>query len=158
MKKTVTFILAILMVLALAACGGQSQQAPENTPQVNLEEGIPPEAGEGEEAPWPYAFSQEHIQAIANVLVELEPLYNKAALLALENGWDADELTVKELNTVYALVEAGKYGVADPGDYGETTDEQMAVLAEQYQVILDAMPDVIERVSVPYDEGSGGDN
>lgn len=108
-----------------------------------------PSVGNTDAADWPYQdVTMEQIQAISDVLDELEPLYNEASTAAVENGWDADETAVQELNTVYVLLEAGKYGVADPSEYEGTED--MATVVEQYQVILGAMPDLIAKVSEPY--------
>lgn len=84
------------------------------------------------------------------LLTELEPLYNQAASLAIENGWDADELTTQELHVVYMLLEAGKHGVADPSEYGDTTQGDMDTVVEQYLTILEAMPGIIARISEPY--------
>lgn len=98
---------------------------------------------------WSYKdVTPEQIQAISNVLEELIPLYDKAAAEAVENGWEADETALQELNTVYALIEAATYGIADPSEY-EGTEDMDAVVA-QYQVILGAMPDFIAKVSEPY--------
>lgn len=75
-------------------------------------------------------------------------MYNEAATAAKANGWEADETTVQELYTVYVLIDAGKHGVEDPSEYEGTGD--MATVVEQYQVILDAMPGLIAKVSEPY--------
>ncbi|NMA52658.1 MAG: hypothetical protein GX949_06610 [Peptococcaceae bacterium] len=131
MKKLLVLMIALVMALCLAACGG------EDTPEA---------------AHWPYEnVTQDQIQAIADVLTELEPLYNEAVVLAEENGWEADETAVQELNTIYVLLDAGKHGVAAPSEYGETSKEDMDVVVEQYQVILGAMPDLIAKLSEPYE-------
>lgn len=95
-------------------------------------------------------MTKEQIQALSDVLAELEPSYNEAATAAKANGWEADEITIQELNTVYTLIDAAKHGVADPSEYEGTTD--MATVVEQYQVILGAMPDLIAKVSESYGE------
>jgi len=139
MKKLLALTIALVVALSLAACGGANQQENITLPSVN----------ENDEADWPYEnITQEQIQAISDVLTELEPLYNEAAATAKANGWEEDETTVKELYVVYTLIEAGKYGVADPSEYGSTED--MDTVVEQYKVVLEAMPDVITRVSEPY--------
>jgi len=78
----------------------------------------------------------------------LEPLYNQAVLVAKENSWEADETTIQELNIVYLLIDAARYGVADPSEYRETED--MVTVVKQYQVILETMPYIIDKVSKPY--------
>ena len=98
---------------------------------------------------WNYKdVTPEQIQALSDVMAELEPLYNEAAAAAQKNGWEADETAVQELNTVYALIDAAKYGIADPGEYEGTED--MDAVVEQYQTVLGAMPDLIAKVSEPY--------
>ena len=139
-------MMAIVMMLSIAACGGADNQEGEET---NTTPGV----NSTEETEWPYEnVTREHIQAISDVLAELEPLYNQAAALAIENGWEADETTVQELNTVYALIDAGKHGVEDPSEYGEISKENMDAVVEQYQVILGAMPDLVTKVSETYEQ------
>lgn len=141
LKKLLVLMMTLVMTLSLVACGGANQQ----------EDIAPASVNENDEADWPYEnITQEQIQAISDVLTELEPLYNEAAAAAKANGWEADELTVQELNVVYTLIEAGKFGVADPSEYGNTED--MDTVVEQYEVILGAMPDLIARVSEPYEK------
>jgi ABC-type glycerol-3-phosphate transport system substrate-binding protein len=138
MKKLLVLVMALVMTLSLAACGrGDTQEAADTNAN-------PPAKEE-----WVYKdVTPEQIQAISDVLVELEPLYNKAAAAAVENGWSADETVVQELNVVYALIDAGKHGVADPSEYEGAKD--MAAVVEHYQVILGAMPGLIAKVSEPY--------
>lgn len=142
MKKLLVLMLALVMTLSLAACGsGDAQEAEETTAN--------PPVNSSEAAEWPYKdVTKEQIQAISDVLVKLEPLYNEAAAAAKTNGWEADETTVQELYAVYVLIDAGKHGVADPREYEGTED--MDFIVEQYQVILNAMPDLIAKVSEPY--------
>lgn len=143
MKKLLIFMMALVMTLSLAACGGDIEEAEETI--VNSSE------SDTNVAHWPYQdVTPEQIQAISDVLAELGPLYNEAAVAAKKNGWEADETTVQELNTVYVLIDAAKYGVADPSEYEGTED--MDIVVEQYQAILRAMPDLIAKVSQPYVE------
>lgn len=138
MKKLLVLMMTLAMTLSLAGCGGVDTQKAADT-IAN-----PPAKGE-----WTYKdVTPEQIQAISDVLTELEPLYNEAAAAAKENGWEADETAVQELNTVYTLIDAGKHGVADPSEYEGAKD--MATVVEQYQVILGAMPELIAKVSEPY--------
>lgn len=146
MKKIAALIMVLVLTLSLVACGGGDIQETDEVIEN-------PSVSDTDAVDWPYEnVTPEHIQGISDVLTELEPLYNEAAQLAIENGWEADELTVNELNTLYALIEAGKYGVADPSEYGDTAKEDMDVIVEQYQLVLEAMPDLIARVSEAYEE------
>ncbi|WP_242942500.1 hypothetical protein [Proteiniborus sp. DW1] len=139
-------IMALIVTLSLVACRGEDIQEAEETI-------ADPSANSTDAVDLPYQnVTPEQIQTLSDVLAELEPLYNEAAALAVENGWEADEITVQELNVVYTLIDAGKHGVADPSEYGDTSKEDMDVLVEQYQAILGAMPDLIAKVSELYEE------
>ena len=138
MKKLLVLMMAFVMTLSLAACGGGDTQEAVDT-SAN-----PPAKEE-----WAYKdVTPEQIQAISDVLTELVPLYNEAATAAKENGWEADEMTLQELNVVYTLIEAGRAGVADPSEYEGAED--MDIVVEQYQLILDEMSNIIAKVSEPY--------
>ncbi|SCG84065.1 hypothetical protein DW1_2501 [Proteiniborus sp. DW1] len=146
MKKLLVLIMALIVTLSLVACRGEDIQEAEETI-------ADPSANSTDAVDLPYQnVTPEQIQTLSDVLAELEPLYNEAAALAVENGWEADEITVQELNVVYTLIDAGKHGVADPSEYGDTSKEDMDVLVEQYQAILGAMPDLIAKVSELYEE------
>mgnify|MGYP003904250531 CR=1 FL=1 len=159
MKKRILCLLAITLALSLAACGETAPGAPEAQPPDAQETAAPAyESGEAEknDEEWPFAFSREHLETVEAVLVELEPLFNQAAALAVENGWEADELTVRELNTVYALIDLGQVLLEDPASVvAEATEEDMAVIAEQYETLLGAMPALLERVGAPYGAAAG---
>ncbi len=132
MRKILVLMMALVMTLSLAACGGADT------------------SGTGA-ADWPYKdVTREQIEAISDVLAELVPLYNEAATAAKENGWEADETTVQELHVLYVLIETAKAGVADPSEYEGVTD--MVTVVEQYQALLGAMPDMIAKVSKPYEK------
>ena len=106
-------------------------------------------ANSAEKGEWTYKdVTPEQIQTLSDVLAKLEPLYNEAVTAYQKNGWEADETATQELKTVSALIDAGKYGIADPSEYEGTED--MNAVVEQYQTILGAMPDLIAKVSEPY--------
>lgn len=142
MKKILVLMMALIMILSLAACGG------DDTPEPEVAN---PAVSDGNVEDWNYKdVTPEQIQALADIVKQMEPLYNEAVSAAKENGWEADELTVQELNTVYVMLDAAIHGVADPGEYEGTED--MDAVVESYQLLLDAMPDLINKVSAPYGE------
>lgn len=144
MRKKLVLMIVLVMTLSLTACGGETRDTGETVANPSAE-------SVSDTVDWPYKdVTKEQIQEISDVLVELEPLYNEAASAATKNGWEADEITVQELNTIYVLIDAAQHGVADPSEYEGTED--MATVVEQYQVILGAMPDLIAKVSAPYAE------
>ena len=142
MKKLLVLMMALVMTLSLAACGGDDTATTEATTASAT-------ANVTDATDWPYKdVTPEQIQALTNILTQMSPLYNEAAAAAQENGWDADETVLEELNVIYTLIDAGTHGVADPSEYEGATD--MAAVVEQYQAILDSMPDLIAKVSQPY--------
>ena len=93
MKKSITLLLALLMMLSLAACGDQS--ASQNT-TLSSEEVL--------------ALELEDLTDSAN---ELGALYNEIILVADENGWLQDELFTQEANATAAMVELASEIVND---------------------------------------------
>ena len=95
----------------------------------------------------PVDMTAEDQAAIAEVYTELATLYNEAATLATDNGWLDDELTYQELATVMSTVEFVGAGLQDPA---LLNGSDFAGVIEQLGLMRDAMPDLIDRVSVPY--------
>lgn len=88
--------------------------------------------------------SAEQLQAITDMTTELSLLYNEAAQRAMENGWDTEEGTASELQTVYEAITSVQENMdIIPADGVDP-------LMEQLQIMLDGMPDIIDRVSEPY--------
>ncbi len=89
------------------------------------------------------------VQSVKQIIAELAELYNEVADLAIENGWEAEELTTQELNVLATFLESTN---AD-GFYDEVAaleEAEIDALLEQCQVLKDSLPLLLERVSNPY--------
>lgn len=79
----------------------------------------------------------------------VEP-YNEALTLAQENGWMADEVTQTELNTMSAVLDPLGEMLSEGGS--ELTDEDYDAFTKLLEEWLPAMDELVQRVSVPYEE------
>lgn len=142
MKKLLVLMMALAMTLSLAACGGNNvapstsdASTPASTPATTeRQDNVTP----------------EQAASIVDIMAKMGPLYNEAAEAAAKNGWDKDETALQELNTVYAIIDSARVGLEELDGYGDTSKEDIDAVIEQYQVVLDAMPDLITKVSKPY--------
>ena len=83
-------------------------------------------------------------------MAKMGPLYEEAAAAATANGWDQDELAVQELNAVYAIMDSARVGLGELDGYGDTSTEDIDAVIEQYQAMLDEMPNLVTKYSEPY--------
>ena len=146
MKKLFVLIMAILLVLGLAACGGTSTTQPAVTQPVQPSE--KPAANAPDARTTPSAqITQEQLDKIKKIAAQITPLYNKALTKAQENGWTNDEKTYQELAAIQALVQWTTESLANPSMYNDITDKDDYI--KSMQEILDAMPSLVDRVSTP---------
>lgn len=94
------------------------------------------------------SVTKEQIDKVSAIVNKIAPLYNKALTDAEANGWTKDEVTDKELNTVYAIIQSASESLQDTTMFDGVKD--MDAYIEQLQVISDAMPALLEKVSKPY--------
>ena len=138
MKKLLVLMMALVMTLSLAACGGNAE-SPASTPEST------PAAAERQDNVTP-----EQAAAIVDIMAKMGPLYNEAAEAATKNGWDKDETAVEELNMVYAIMDSARVGLGELDGYGDTSKEDIDAVIEQYQAMLDEMPNLVAKFSEPY--------
>ncbi len=138
MKKLLVLMMALVMALSLAACGGDNS-APTSTPAST------PATTERQDNVTP-----EQAAAIVDIMAKMGPLYNEAAEAASANGWDQDEGAVEELNMVYAIMDSARVGLGELDGYGDTSKEDIDAVIEQYQAMLDEMPNLVAKFSEPY--------
>lgn len=123
-------------------------EAALEAPAEEVVEEAPAEEAPAEEAPAEeseYAnMTPEQLQTINDAVAELSVLYNEAAQLAMDNGWDTEEVTAAELESLYTTITMVQEGL------GNVAAEDVEGLIEQLQLLVDEMPNIIERVSVPY--------
>lgn len=142
MKKLLVLIMALAMTLSLAACGGDDP-AP-STPDASTPASTPATTERQDNV------TPEQAAAIVDIMAKMGPLYNEAAEAATKNGWDKDETAVEELNMVYAIMDSARVGLGELDGYGDTSKEDIDAVIEQYQAMLDEMPNLVAKFSEPY--------
>ena len=91
------------------------------------------------------------IKSITEIIIELSGMYNEIAPLAIENGWKSDASTSQELVSLINFFNK----VKSDGfvKHIQTLDEkEINELLEQCQKLKEAMPELLEKVSRPYDK------
>jgi predicted small lipoprotein YifL len=139
MRRLLVLMMALAMTLSLAACGGSNAEPPASTPEST------PAAVERQDNVTP-----EQAATIVDIMAKMGPLYNEAAEAATKNGWDKDETAVQEINMVYAIMDSAKVGLGELDGYGDTSKEDIDAVIEQYQAMLDEMPNLVAKFSEPY--------
>lgn len=122
MKKMTALLLALVMCLPLAACGGDvSGEVSESDASVSSAV-----TADNTNA----KITDEQVKALTEAYNQVAPLYNDVYVAAEKNGWLNDEQTVAELNAV-----GGTMGVI-----GQALTEDMTMLDG---ADIDALPDAI---------------
>ena len=132
MKKFLALLLALMMCLSLAACGGDSS-----------EDSAAEDAAVSEDGP-----TSEQIQAVTDAYNQVATLYNEVATTANENGWMADEQTAADIQTIAATLEP--VGTALAGDMSALDGADFDALPD---ALLEYVPDLealAEKVAEPY--------
>lgn len=132
MKKFLALLLALMMCLSLAACGGDSS-----------EDSAAEDAAVSEDGP-----TSEQIQAVTEAYNQVATLYNEVATTANENGWMADEQTAADIQTIGATLEP--VGTALAGDLSALDGADFDALPD---ALLEYVPDLealAEKVAEPY--------
>ena len=122
MKKLLALLLAMLMVLGLAACGGETST-------------------EG---------TDDELAPVVDAVNELAPLYNEVYETAEANGWLEDEQTAAELQAIMGTLTFTQSALTDdPSKLENVTD--FDALANSILQLAPALEEIAERVSVPYE-------
>ena len=122
MKKLLALLLAMLMVLGLAACGGETST-------------------EG---------TDDELAPVVDAVNELAPLYNEVYETAEANGWLEDEQTAAELQAIMGTLTFTQSGLTDDPSKLENV-EDFGALADSLLQLTSALEDLAERVSAPYE-------
>lgn len=135
MKKFVALLLAMMMVFALAACGGSDEPAGTGLTDMNGNE-----------------VTQDTIDKLAEAYNAIATPYNEIATAANENGWMADAQTAAELNALSSTL--GFIGTALAEDLSMLDGSDFDAIIEKLETEFPPALDILsERVSVPYGEG-----
>lgn len=157
MKKLLALLLAMMMVMSLAACGG-SDDTVDSDP-VDDEEISEPVDETGEDAEDAATgltdnngneVTQETINALTEAYNAIAIPYNEIIMAVNENGWMADEQTAAEVDAVSNTL--GFIGTALTEDLSmlDGTDFEALInsLETEFPEVLDILS---ERVTVPYE-------
>ena len=127
MKKLTAFLLALVMCLGLAACGGDVSVSGDSS-----DTGI----------------TNEQVATLTEVYNQIAPVYNAVYVAAEENGWLADEQTAAELDAVAGTMSV--IGTALTEDLSMLEGADIDALPELLLQFVPELEAMAERVSVPF--------
>lgn len=150
MKKILALLLSLMLVLSLAACGGDdtTDAAPDEEPAVTDEAETP---AENEEVP-EGRITDEQLADLTAAYNNVAVPYNEIATAVNENGWMNDEQTAAEMKALSDTL----------GFIGKGLTEDISLLdGSDFDALIDylenefppALEELSERVSVPYEAG-----
>lgn len=153
MKKLFALLMALVMSLSLAACGGTDETV-ESTPagadtaesvvSNNEESAVALTDNNGNEV------TEDTIAALTEAYNAVAVPYNEIATAANENGWMADDQTAAEINAMGQTL--GFVGAALTEDLSMLDGTDFAALIQSLESEVPGALDILaERVAVPYE-------
>lgn len=143
MKKLTALLLALMMCLALTACGGDvSGEISESDASVSS-------AVTADNSGT--SITDEQIKALTEAYNQIAPLYNEVYTAAEKNGWLADELTATEINAVGGTM--GVIGTALTEDISMLEGADVDALPGVLLQFVPELEKIAERVAAPYAQG-----
>lgn len=154
MKKILALLLSLMLVLSLAACGGDDTTDTPDTPVDEdpapvTDEAEPPD--EDEEVP-EGRITDEQLAALTAAYNNVAVPYNEIATAVNENGWMNDEQTAAEMKALSDTLGFIGKGLTEDISLLDGTDFE-ALIDKLENELLPAMDELSERVSVPYEAG-----
>ena len=151
MKKILALLLSLMLVLSLAACGGDdtSDTPVDEDPAPVTDEAKTPD--EDEEVP-EGRITDEQLADLTAAYNNVAVPYNEIATAVNENGWMNDEQTAAEMKALSDTL----------GFIGKGLTEDISLLdGSDFDALIDylenefppALEELSERVSVPYEAG-----
>ena len=150
MKKILALLLSLMLVLSLAACGGDdtTDTTVDEEPVVTDEAETPAEDEEVPEG----RITDEQLADLTAAYNNVAVPYNEIATAVNENGWMNDEQTAAEMKALSDTL----------GFIGKGLTEDISLLdGSGFDALIDylenefppALEELSERVSVPYEAG-----
>ena len=151
MKKILALLLSLMLVLSLAACGGDDTPdtpVDEDSASVTDESKTPDEDEEVPEG----RITDEQLADLTAAYNNVAVPYNEIATAVNENGWMNDEQTAAEMKALSDTL----------GFIGKGLTEDISLLdGSDFDALIDylenefppALEELSERVSVPYEAG-----
>ena len=151
MKKILALLLSLMLVLSLAACGGDdtTDTPVDEDPAPVTDEAETP--AEDEEVP-EGRITDEQLADLTAAYNNVAVPYNEIATAVNENGWMNDEQTAAEMKALSDTL----------GFIGKGLTEDISLLdGSGFDALIDylenefppALEELSERVSVPYEAG-----
>lgn len=145
-KKLLSLLLVLAMCAFLAACGGSDDSGADFEPESDSaaeEETLDDSTSDGP--------TDEQLSALTEAYQEVSPVYLDAIAKAQENGWEADEQTMSELNVIGESLDPVGRALNGEMSLLEGADFDDLILA--VQECLPASQTLLDRVSEPYEGG-----
>ena len=144
MKRIIPLLLVLIFTAGmLTGCGGETTSPAPEKPAASQEATKPADSKD--------ATVMEELRKLKELEgknKKLVEVYNEVTTLAIKNGWNADELTLKELNGANAVCQTFNSMIKEPSSaHGADLD---GVLVETDNLIKELNTNLRQRVSVPF--------
>ncbi|MBQ3497358.1 MAG: hypothetical protein IJA73_04425 [Oscillospiraceae bacterium] len=148
MKKLLALLLALVMVMSLAACGGgedasdagDTTDAATDTTTTDDRADMA-DTGDAE-------ISDEQLTALAEAYNEVATAYNEVYPVAEANGWLNDAATAAELGDISAMIDTFTTALTEDPSLLDGSD--FDALPGALRELLPAIEEIAARVSTPY--------
>ena len=147
MKKLLALLLALVMVMSLAACGGGEDTSDTGdttdaaTDTTTDDRADMADTGDAE-------ISDEQLTALAEAYNEVATAYNEVYPVAEANGWLADETTAAELGDISTMIDTFTTALTEDPSLLDGSD--FDALPGALRELLPAIEEIAARVSTPY--------
>jgi len=133
MKKITVMLITIISVCMLIACGNVVENL-EETVEVNTQEVVTEEVVTEDATDTLDYEKLVDLESKNNILVDV---YNEVASLAVANGWEADSLTVEELNAADSIILINNSVITDQTNITNADVDELISTAEEITAVLD---------------------
>jgi predicted small lipoprotein YifL len=147
MKKLLSLMLVLMLTVSmLAGCGGETESSDSSAPEKPVASEKPTTTTDSKDA-----TVMEELRLIRDLQKKNETVvkvYNEVANLAVKNGWEADQLTLRELNEANAVIKIFNSIIESPSSaHGSDLPEMLSVADD---LIKELDTNLRQRVSVPF--------
>ena len=144
MKKLFALLLAMMLVMNLTACGGDSSSEQTAAETEAAEEAV----SEGEP-------TEEQLKAVTEAYNQVAILYNDVAVAANENGWMSDEQTAADIKDIGSVLEP--VGTALTGDLSALEGADFDSLPDVLMEFAPVLEELAAKVAEPYAAEEGAE-
>lgn len=151
MKKILALLLSLMLVLSLAACGGDdtTDTPVDEDPAPVTDEAETP--AEDEEVP-EGRITDEQLADLTTAYNNVAVPYNEIVGMVNENGWMDDAQTAAEMEAMGNVLGFIGHGLTEDISALDGTDFE-ALIDKLENEVPPALEELSERVSVPYEAG-----